>query len=75
MRSTFFFAALLVVVALGARLVVRTHDEPATTASIGTVTLVGDSLNVGVEPSLAGPNRRVIWVTIWRGGAPKEALR
>jgi lysophospholipase L1-like esterase len=53
MRSTFFFAALLVAVALAALVVVRNRDEPATAASQGTVTLVGDSLNVGVEPYLA----------------------
>jgi lysophospholipase L1-like esterase len=52
MRSTFFFAALLVVVALAALLVARNRDEPAVAASRGTVTLLGDSLNVGVEPYL-----------------------
>jgi lysophospholipase L1-like esterase len=137
MRSTFFFAALLVVVALAALLVARNRDEPATAGSRGTVTLVGDSLNVGVErylsaalpgwklvandrvgrstpdgiaeleagrPSLSshivvslgtndppdavaafradvarlldlvGPNRCVVWATIWRDGAANDAF-
>ncbi|MSO95598.1 MAG: hypothetical protein EXQ81_07375 [Thermoleophilia bacterium] len=47
MRPTSFFAALLVVLA-GAALLVARNDRPAT-ASRGTVTLVGDSLNKGVE--------------------------
>jgi hypothetical protein len=135
MRSTFFFAALLVAVALAALLVVRNRGEPGTAVSRGTVTLVGDSLNVGVErylsaalpgwklvaddrvgrttpegiveleagrPGLSshvvvslgtndppeavaafradvarllvlvGPNRCVIWATIWRDGAPND---
>ncbi len=53
MRSTFFFAVLLVVVALAALVVARNRNEPATVVSKGTVTLLGDSLNVGVEPYLA----------------------
>jgi hypothetical protein len=49
MRPT-FFAALLV--AVWVLFLVRRSDEPATTAARGTVTLLGDSLNVGVEPFL-----------------------
>ena len=55
MRSTFFFAALLVAVALGGaarRPPPRRAGRRAPPA--GTVTLVGDSLNVGVERYLAG---------------------
>jgi lysophospholipase L1-like esterase len=137
MRSTFFFAALLLVVVLAALLVARNRDEPAAAASRGAVTLLGDSLNVGVEPylpaalpgwkvvandrvgrstpegiaeleagrpalsshvvvslgtndppaavaafradvarviQLAGPNRCVIWATVWRDGGPNEAF-
>ena len=137
MRSTFLFAALLVAVALAALLVARNRGEPATAVSQGTVTLVGDSLNVGVERHLSaalpgwklvandrvgrstpegiveveagrpmlsahvvvslgtndppgavaafstdvarlleliGPNRCVIWATIWRDGAPSDAF-
>ena len=137
MRSTFFFAALLVAVALAALYVARNRDEPATAVSRGTATLVGDSLNVGVERylpgalpgwrivandrvgrstpegiaeleagrprlsshvvvslgtndppaavaafradvarllELVGPNRCVIWATIWRDGAPNDAF-
>jgi len=53
MRSTFFFAVLLVVVALAALVVARNRNKPAAEASKGTLTLLGDSLNVGVEPYLA----------------------
>jgi lysophospholipase L1-like esterase len=53
MRSTFFFAALIVVAALGALLVARSRDPSVTEGSHGTVTMIGDSLNVGVEPHLA----------------------
>jgi len=137
MRSTSFFAALLVAVALGVLVLVRLSDEPAATASRGTVTLLGDSLNVGVERylpdalpgwkvvandrvgrstpegiaeleagrpqlsshvvvslgtndppaavaafradvarvlALVGPNRCVVWATIWRDGAPNDAF-
>ena len=137
MRSTSFFAALLVAVALGVLVLVRLSDEPATTAARGTVTLIGDSLNVGVERylpdalpgwrvvandrvgrstpegiaeleagrpqlsshvvvslgtndppaavaafradvarvlELVGPNRCVVWATIWRDGAPNDAF-
>lgn len=135
MRSPFFFAALLLAAALGALLVVRGRHEPTPVVARGTVTLLGDSLNVGVEPylaealpgwrpvlndrvgrttpegiaeleagrpllsshvvislgtndppaaiaafragvqrilTLAGPNRCVIWATIWRDGAPHD---
>jgi lysophospholipase L1-like esterase len=53
MRSTFFFAALLLVAALAALLVER-HRNASTAAVVkrGTATLVGDSLNVGIEPYL-----------------------
>ncbi len=137
MRSTYFFAALLVAVALAALVVVRTRDEPVTAVGRGTATLLGDSLNVGVErylpdalpgwrivandrvgrstpegiaeleagrPALSshvvvslgtndppadvaafradvarllelvGPNRCVVWATIWRDGAPSDAF-
>ena len=50
MRTTFFFAALLLVAALAALLVERHRNATTTTvATRGTATLVGDSLNVGVE--------------------------
>lgn len=49
MRSSFFFATLLVVVALGALVFVRNPFHASPTVSRGTVTLVGDSLNVGIE--------------------------
>jgi hypothetical protein len=137
MRSTSFFAVLLVAVALGVLFLVRLSDKPAASASRGTVTLVGDSLNVGVERylpdalpgwaivandrvgrstpegiaeleagrpglsshvvvslgtndppqdvtgfradvarvlELVGPNRCVVWATIWRDGAPNDAF-
>lgn len=54
MRSTSFFAALLVAVAVGVLFLVRHSDRPSTTVARGTVTLVGDSLNVGVERYLPG---------------------
>jgi lysophospholipase L1-like esterase len=62
MRSTFFFAVLLVAVALAALVVARNRNEPAARASGGTITLIGDSLNVGVEPYLAAtlPGWRVV---------------
>ena len=135
MRSSFFFATLLVVVAFGALVFVRNPFFSSPTASRGTVTLVGDSLNVGIEryvpgalpgwrmvandqvgrvtpegiaelaagrPTLSnyvvvslgtndppaavtafrndvarvlelvGPNRCVIWATIWRDGQPND---
>ena len=50
MRTTFFFAALLLVAALAALLVERHRSTPTSAvATRGTATLVGDSLNVGVE--------------------------
>lgn len=49
MRSAFLLAALLVVVALAALLVARNRTASDLEATRGTVTLVGDSLNVGVE--------------------------
>lgn len=138
MRSSFFFAALLIVVAIGALVVVRNPLSPGgATASRGTVTLLGDSLNVGIEPyvpdalpgwkmvtndqvgritpqgiaeleagrpvlsnyvvvslgtndppsevdafrrdvarvlALVGPNRCVVWATIWRDERPNQAF-
>jgi len=137
MRSSSFFAALLVAVALGVLVLVRHSDGPAASATRGTVTLVGDSLNVGVERylpdalpgwtivaddmvgrstpqgiaeleagrpklsshvvvslgtndppaavsafrddvarvlALVGPNRCVVWATIYRDGAPGNAF-
>lgn len=50
MRSSLFFATLLVVVAVGALVVVRNPLSPSPAVTRGTVTLVGDSLNVGIEP-------------------------
>ena len=50
MRSTFFFAVLLFAVALAALLVARHRGATRSPRSPrGTATLVGDSLNVGVE--------------------------
>jgi GDSL-like Lipase/Acylhydrolase family len=138
MRSTFLFATLLVAVAIGALVFVRNPRYHAPTpAARGTVTLVGDSLNVGIEPyigralpgwkvvtndrvgratpegiaeleagratlsnyvvvslgtndpptavtdfrrdvrrvlALIGPNRCIVWATIWRDGAPSAAF-
>ena len=138
MRSTFFFAALLLIAALAALVVERQRNAPSPGArSRGTATLVGDSLNVGVERylpavlpdwkivandrvgrttaqgideleagrsplsqyvvvslgtndppdaaerfrkdvarvlKLVGPNRCVIWATIWRDGKPNDAF-
>ncbi len=135
MRSTILFAALLVAVAFAALVVAGHRDEPATAVAQGTATLLGDSLNVGVERylpealpgwrivandsvgrstpegvaeleamrpglsshvvvslgtndppaavaafradvsrllELVGPNRCIVWATIWRDGAPSE---
>jgi hypothetical protein len=137
MRSSRFFAVLLVAVAVGVLFLVRSRTSTAPPPSGGTATLIGDSLNVGVErylpgalrrwrivandwvgrttpegiaelaagrpalspylvvslgtndpPSavegfradvarvltLAGPNRCVVWATIWRDGAPNDAF-
>ena len=63
MRTTFFFAALLLVAALAALLVERHRSAPASAvATPGTATLVGDSLNVGVERYLpdALPHWRIV---------------
>ena len=49
MRSPFTLVVLVVAVALAVLLVVRQRDEAAAPAAVGTATLVGDSLNVGVE--------------------------
>lgn len=46
--------ALVIAVAIAAAIVVeRRHDDAPTATDTGSVTLVGDSLNVGVEPYLA----------------------
>ena len=137
MRSTFAFVVLVVAVALAVLLVVRQRGESAVPAVVGTATLVGDSLNLGVERylpdalprwrivandrvgrttsegiaemeagrprlspyvvvslgtndppdqidafrtavarvvKLVGPDRCLIWATIWRDGAPNEAF-
>ncbi len=137
MRSSLFFATLLVVVAVGALVVVRNPLSPGAPVARGTVTLLGDSLNVGIEPyvpdalpgwkvvandqvgritpqgiaeleagrpvlsnyvvvslgtndppsevdafrqdvarvlELVGPNRCVVWATIWRDGRPNDAF-
>ena len=137
MRSSLLFATLIVVVAVGALVLVRNPFYSSPVASRGTVTLVGDSLNVGIEryvpaalpgwkmvtndqvgrvtpqgiaeieagrlvlsnhvvvslgtndPStavaafrqdvarflaLVGPNRCVVWATIWRDGSPNDGF-
>jgi len=137
MRSSRFFAVLLVAVALAVLFVVRFRTSTSPPPSGGTATLIGDSLNVGVEPylpgalrhwrvvandrvgrstpegiveleagrpalspylvvslgtndppgavdgfradvarvlKLAGPNRCVVWATIWRDGAPNDGF-
>jgi lysophospholipase L1-like esterase len=53
MRSPALFAVLLVAAAATSLLVVSRHRGTASTTFQGTVTLVGDSLNVGIEPYLA----------------------
>lgn len=62
MRSPFLVAALLLAVALAALLTVRSRRDPVPAVSSGTVTLIGDSLNVGVEPYLADvmPRWRIV---------------
>jgi lysophospholipase L1-like esterase len=135
MRSTSLFAVLLVAVALAALIIAGRREEPATAVPRGTVTLLGDSLNVGMERylsdalpgwkivandsvgrstpegiaeleagrpglsshlvvslgtndpptsvgrfradverllELVGPNRCIVWATIWREGAPND---
>jgi hypothetical protein len=137
MRLSVLIAVLAGVVVGGALLAACATDEDTTSASRGTVTLVGDSLNVGIEPylqgalkgwrfamndrvgrstaegideiearrpvlsshvvlslgtndsqlavatfradvervlELAGPNRCVVWATIWRDGKPNGAF-
>ena len=49
MRSTFFFAALLIVVAVASIFVARGRDSPSPAASHGTITLVAE-LELGVSP-------------------------
>ncbi len=137
MRSSIFFASLLGIVAVGALMLVRNPGHSTSPVSLGTVTLVGDSLNVGLERylpdalpgwkmvtndrvgrstsegvaeleagrpvlsnyvvvslgtndppgavtdfredvtrflRLVGPNRCVLWATIWRDGAPNDGF-
>ena len=137
MRFTVPILVLLGAVAGGAVLVARATDGDSASAPSGTVTLVGDSLNLGIEPylqgaltgwritsndrvgrstaegideiearrpalsshvvvslgtndsqlavaafqadvervlELAGPNRCVVWATIWRDGQPNDAF-
>jgi lysophospholipase L1-like esterase len=52
MRSTSFFALLIVAVAVGALIVARRHGDSHPSQTSGTVSMLGDSLNVGVEPYL-----------------------
>jgi lysophospholipase L1-like esterase len=44
--------ALVLAVAIAVAIVVARHDDQSSTADTGAVTLVGDSLNVGIEPYL-----------------------
>lgn len=137
MRSLAPIVVLVGAVAGGALLVARATDGGPGSASSGAVTLVGDSLNVGIEPylqgaltgwritsndrvgrttaegideiearrlplsshlvislgtndsprevaafrsdvarvlELVGPNRCVVWATIWRDGRPNDAF-
>jgi lysophospholipase L1-like esterase len=136
MRSTTFFVAFFIVAAAIALVAVRHGTNASPGASPGTVTLIGDSLNVGIEPylgqalprwrvvaddqvgrttpegiaaleagqpalssyvvvslgtndgtdvaafranvarvlTLAGPDRCVIWATVWRDGKPDDAF-
>jgi len=62
MRSTTILAGFLVVAAAVALVAVRHGTEASPAESPGTVTLVGDSLNVGLEPYLSGalPHWRVV---------------
>ena len=134
MRSKTFFAGFFVVAAAVALVAVRHGTEARPAESPGTATLIGDSLNVGMEPylgealprwqvvandqvgrttpegitvleagrpvlssyvvvslgtndahdvgafranvarvlELAGPDRCVIWATVWRDGKPSD---
>jgi lysophospholipase L1-like esterase len=62
MRSTTFFVSFFVVAVAVALVAVRHGTEAQPAESPGTVTLIGDSLNVGVEPYLgeALPGWRVV---------------
>jgi lysophospholipase L1-like esterase len=62
MRSTFFLAVLTVAVVLGVVVVVHQRSGSPAPAAVGTATLVGDSLNLGVEPYLpdALPHWRIV---------------
>jgi len=136
MRSKTFVLGFLLVAASVALIAVRHATKASSTPSSGTVTLIGDSLNVGLEPylgevmprwrvvandrvgrttaegiaeleagrpvlspyvvvslgtndlldakefevhvarvlELAGPDRCVIWATIWRDGKPDDVF-
>jgi hypothetical protein len=62
MRSSLFFAVLLGAVALGVLIVTSHSGTKRSTSRGGTVTLLGDSLNVGVERYLSRtlPGWRVV---------------
>jgi lysophospholipase L1-like esterase len=62
MRSTTFFAAFFAVAAVVALVAVRRGTEARPAESPGTATLIGDSLNVGIEPYLgeALPQWRIV---------------
>jgi hypothetical protein len=53
MRASRLLAVLLVSVALAVLFLVRFRTDPSPAPSGGTATLIGDSLNVGVEPYLS----------------------
>jgi lysophospholipase L1-like esterase len=62
MRSTFPVVVLTAAVALAVVVVVHQRGDADTPLDVGTATLVGDSLNVGVEPYLpdALPRWRIV---------------
>jgi lysophospholipase L1-like esterase len=62
MRSTFPFVVVIAAVVLAVLFVVRQRGDTGTPAAVGTATLVGDSLNVGVERYLPGalPRWRIV---------------
>jgi lysophospholipase L1-like esterase len=68
MRSTFPFVVLAAAAVLAALLVVRQRGESAAPPVVGTATLVGDSLNAGIESPLRGVLPRWTIVTNNRVG-------
>jgi hypothetical protein len=62
MRSTTFLATLIAVVAAAVLVGVRYGTDARTAEPPGTASLVGDSLNVGVEPYMSGalPRWRIL---------------